>query len=212
MIEEQLIRRGVRNPRVVEAMAQVPRHRFVPQERLEAAYADAPIDLGFGLAIPPPYVVARMLEALELMGTERVLEVGTGSGYLAALLSRLARDVYSVETIPELGHAAGRLLAELGCRNVHVLSGNGSIGWVHEAPYDAILMARACPFVPHALSDQLGEDGRLVLAVGNRETQRISCLKKQRRTGFEFHDVCACSLPLLFGYEGWASGAPPSAA
>src|SRR5712692_4829581 len=148
MIEEQLRRRGIHDQRVLEAMQTVPRHLFVPEKCRIEAYEDMPLPIGYQQTISQPYIVALMLEALELTGTERVLEVGTGSGYQAALLGWLAQHVSTVEIIPELVQSARAVLFRLGYKNVEVVAANGSIGWKTGAPYDAIIVAAASPAAP----------------------------------------------------------------
>src|SRR6266545_3205586 len=173
MVEEQLRRRGIHDQRVLEAMQIVPRHLFVPDTWRAQAYEDMPLPIGHQQTISQPYIVALMLAALELTGTERVLEVGTGSGYQAALLGWLVKYVYTVEIIPELAQSAREVLAQLGYENVAVVAANGSIGWKAGAPYDAIIVAAASPTVPHPLVEQLQEGGRLVLPVGDFFAQEL---------------------------------------
>jgi protein-L-isoaspartate(D-aspartate) O-methyltransferase len=173
MVDAQLRDRGVRNPRVLAAMLRVPRDRFVPGDEKDLAYADTPLPIGFGQTISQPLMVALMLEALELGGDERVLEVGTGSGYQAALLVELASEVYTLEIVPELGARAEATLTELGYASAHVVISDGSVGYAEAAPYDAIVVAAASPQLPKPLANQLAEGGRLVIPVGNRLEQRL---------------------------------------
>jgi protein-L-isoaspartate(D-aspartate) O-methyltransferase len=177
MVSEQIRLRGVKDPRVIEAMASVPRHLFVPQERSSEAYDDNPIPIGHGQTISQPYIVAYMTEALELGGEERVLEIGTGSGYQAAVLSRLAAEVYTMENIQELAHRAARRLQSLGYPNVHVKWGDGYLGWPEEGPFDAILATAAPPKVPDHLMDQLAVPGRMVVPVGELLQQIVRIRK-----------------------------------
>jgi protein-L-isoaspartate(D-aspartate) O-methyltransferase len=163
------------------------------------------LPIGHGQTISQPYIVAVMLEALALTGNERVLEVGTGSGYQAALLGRLAEQVYTVEIIPELAQTARVLLANLGYENVQVVTANGSIGWKAGAPYDAIIVAAASPTVPHSLFEQLQEGGRLVLPVGTRWNETLLCVRKQEGKVLT-EDLGACAFVPLVGEEGWTSG------
>ncbi len=183
MVEEQLVARGIRDPRVLEAMRTVPRHLFVRAEDQEWAYADGPLSIGFGQTISQPYIVARMTELLNLKGDEKVLEVGTGSGYQAAILGHLAREVHTVERIPELVEIARERLAKMGLTNVHVHHGDGTLGWPEAAPYDAILVTAAAPEVPKPLLEQLAEGGRLVAPVGSRGLQY---LERWTRIGNEY--------------------------
>jgi protein-L-isoaspartate(D-aspartate) O-methyltransferase len=179
MVEQQLRQRGIRDGRVLEAMGAVDRHEFVPAAQQERAYEDHPLPIGGGQTISQPYVVALMLEALDLKGTERVLEVGTGSGYQAVLLARLAADVYTIERDPELAAAAAARLNSLGLGAlVHVVAGDGSLGYPAAAPYDAIIVAAAAPGIPPALLDQLADGGRLVIPVGSLHSQDLRLIRK----------------------------------
>ncbi|HTM22472.1 MAG TPA: protein-L-isoaspartate(D-aspartate) O-methyltransferase [Kofleriaceae bacterium] len=191
----------VRDRRVLEVMGAVPRHPFVPEPARASAYRDQPLPIGHGQTISQPLMVAIMLEALELRGDERVLDVGTGSGYQAALLGRLAREVWSIEIVPELAERARATLARAGADNVHVISGDGSMGWSRAAPYDAIVAAAASPHVPPPLLAQLAEGGRLVLPVGDRMPQELMRL---RRRGGHIHreDLGACTFVPLVGEHG----------
>jgi len=205
MVEEQLRRRGIRDQRVLEAMQIVPRHLFVPETWRAQAYEDGPLPIGYKQTISQPYIVALMLEALELTGSERILEVGTGSGYQAALLGWLAKYVYTVEIIPELAQSAREVLAQLGYENVEVVAANGSIGWKAGAPYDAIIVAAASPTVPTPLVEQLREGGRLVLPVGDFFAQEL--LRVRKRQGKVItENLGECAFVPLVGEEGWKSG------
>jgi len=173
MVREQIAGRGILDPRVLAAVAHVPRHELVPVEMREQAYEDRPLPIGRGQTISQPYVVAYMTEQLRLRGDERVLEVGTGSGYQAAVLAELAREVYSIEIVPELGERARADLARLGYSNVHVRVGDGYRGWPEHAPFDAIIVTAAPGHVPQPLIDQLAVGGRLVLPVGDFEQELL---------------------------------------
>jgi len=166
MIQDQIMARGIRDPRVLEALRRIPRHRFVPPEMQPYAYEDTPLPIGLGQTISQPYVVAFMTEALELKPQDRVLEIGTGSGYQAAVLSLLAREVYSMEIVERLGHEAQARLEQMGYSNVHVRIGNGYRGWPEAAPFDAIIVTAAPPDVPAALVEQLRVGGRMLVPVG----------------------------------------------
>ena len=178
MVETQMRRRGVRDARVLEAMARVPRHVCVPLEYRGQSYEDHPIPIGEGQTISQPFIVARMLEALALQGDETILEIGTGSGYMTALLSMLGRTVVSLERHDSLANAASATLAQLGCENVTVLVGDGCLGWPERAPYDAIVVSAAAPILPRALFEQLRERGRMVLPVGPEESQELQLIRK----------------------------------
>lgn len=204
MVARQIRDRGIRSPRVLEAMAAVPRHLFVLPEHLRAAYADEPLPIGAGQTISQPFMVAAMAEALSLEGGERVLEIGAGSGYQAAVLSCLAREVIAMETQPELAAAARDRLARLGYTNVRVEEGDGSLGWPSGAPYDAILVTAAAPAVPPPLLDQLAEGGRLVIPVGPSQHQEL--LRIVKRGGrISQQALYACRFVPLLGRYGWSS-------
>jgi protein-L-isoaspartate(D-aspartate) O-methyltransferase len=166
MVAEQLRSRGIRDPRVLAAMAKVPRHRFVPADEQAEAYADSPLPIGHGQTISQPYIVAFMTEALAIEPGDVVLEIGTGSGYQAAVLAELAREVYTIELVPELAARAERTLAALGYKNVHVRAGDGYKGWPERAPFPRIIVTAAPEDVPPALVAQLGVGGTMVLPVG----------------------------------------------
>jgi len=180
MVEEQVAARGVRDPRVLEAMSAVPRHLFVPAGLREEAYGDFPLPIGEGQTISQPYIVALMTESAGLRAGERVLEVGTGSGYQAAVLSKLAGAVFSIEINDVLARRAAATLAALGCSNVRVRSGDGFFGWPEESPFDAVLITCAVDRVPPRLFDQLAERGRLVLPLGDaRSYQTLTVVTKK---------------------------------
>ena len=175
LLVRRLIDQGIRDPRVLAAFARVPRSFFVPDEARDEAEADRPLEIGWGQTISQPYVVAAMIEALDMTGHERVLEVGTGSGYATAILAEMmpvSAEVRSVEIIPELADRARRVLAELGYANVRVRLGDGALGWPEAAPFDAILVSAAPSEVPPALLDQLAPGGRLVVPVGPSPQQQ----------------------------------------
>ncbi len=175
MVEDQIFERGIRDARVLDAMRSVPRHRFVPPRDRHLAYMDGPLLIGNDQTISQPYIVALMTEQLDLKGDEMVLEVGTGSGYQAAILSLLAREIHTIERHAELGERAQAVLEELGLANIHVHIGDGSAGLPEFAPYQAILVTAAAPNVPQPLLDQLDEQGRMVLPVGSLGEQVLEC-------------------------------------
>ena len=203
MVEVQVAARGIRDARVLAAMATLPRHMFVPAPMRPFAYEDRPLPIGFQQTISQPFVVGWMTEALELQGDERVLEVGTGSGYQAALLSRLTREVFTVERIPELARRARWLLNALGCDNVHVVDGDGSVGLPNEAPYDCILVAAATPAIPDELMAQLGPRGRLVAPVGSDTLQSLRVVKRTARGGISVSRRGGCIFVPLLGARGF---------
>ena len=173
MVAAQLARRGIRDERVLDAMRRVPRHRFVPAEHQDEAYRDGPLPIGLDQTISQPFVVAFMTEALALDGSERVLEIGSGSGYQTAILAELAREVWSIEILEPLTERARAMIAELGYRNVHLRTGDGYLGWPEEAPFDAILVAAAPESVPEPLIDQLALGGRMILPVGKADQDLV---------------------------------------
>ncbi len=173
MVETQIAARGIRDERVLEVMRKVPRHLFVEEALRDQAYADHPLPIGEGQTISQPYIVALMTEALELKGDERVLEVGTGSGYQTAILAELARWVYTIERFARLLERARRVLRELGYANVSFKLGDGTLGWPEEAPFDAIMVTAAGPKVPEPLLEQLAEGGRLVMPIGDEWSQHL---------------------------------------
>ena len=178
MVREQIINRGVHHAAVLQAMRTVPRHRFVPRGQRRHAYADRPLPIGNGQTISQPYIVALMTAVLAPGPQKRVLEVGTGSGYQAAVLAELCRDIYSIEIIPELGQRAEKTLAELGYGNIHVRIGDGYQGWPEAAPFDAIIVTCSPTHIPRPLEEQLAEGGLMVIPVGERGAQELVLLKK----------------------------------
>lgn len=202
MVEEQLRGRGIRDVRVLAAMATVPREEFVAAEHAANAYGDFPIPIGAGQTISQPYIVASMLEKLDIRSQDRVLEVGTGTGYEAALLGELAAEVWTIERHAELAEKAREILARLGYATVHVVHGDGSRGWPEQAPFDRILVAAAAPSVPDALLDQLADGGTLILPVGNRYEQQLQIVRKLGdQVSVTNADLCRF-VPLL-GEYGW---------
>jgi protein-L-isoaspartate(D-aspartate) O-methyltransferase len=202
MVETQIRGRGVLDPRVLAAMAKVPRHRFIPRHLWEQAYSDYPLPIGEEQTISQPYIVALMTEALELAGPEKVLELGTGSGYQAAVLGELAAQVFTIERLPSLARAAEQILASLGYSNVHVIVADGTLGWPGQAPFDAILVTAGSPQVPPPLVDQLAVGGRLVIPVGDRYSQTLT---RVRRTpdGLKHEYLGGCRFVKLIGRHGW---------
>ncbi len=202
MVDEQLIPRHIRDPRLLDAMRTVPRHLFVPPKVRHLAYADGPLPIGQSQTISQPYIVAYMTELLDLQGDEKVLEIGTGSGYQAAILAELAREVYTIEQHPPLARRAARTLELLGYRNVHVLTGDGSRGLPEHAPYDAIIVTAAAPHIPQTLLDQLADGGRLVAPVGGEQGQ---ILQRWQREGQSFlaENLAPVAFVPLRGQFGW---------
>jgi protein-L-isoaspartate(D-aspartate) O-methyltransferase len=205
MVAEQLERRGIRDPRVLRAVSKVPRHVFVEEALVGRAYGDYPLPIGEGQTISQPYMVALMSEALELAGHERVLEIGTGSGYQTAVLAELCGKVFTIERLKSLSDRAMRRLDELGYYNVLARVGDGTLGWREEAPFDAVMVTAAAPEVPAALLDQLAVKGRLVLPVGDAHTQVLrKCVRED--TEFRWTDLGGCVFVKLIGQQGWPNG------
>mgnify|MGYP001773666431 CR=1 FL=1 len=204
MVQDQLVSRGITDPRVLQAMGRVPRELFVPEHLRVEAYEDHPLPIGRGQTISQPYIVALMAEALQLKGRERVLDIGTGSGYAAAVLASIALEVFSIEKIPELASQAEKNLQQAGFSQVRVKAGDGSQGWPEAAPFDGICVAAGAPAVPDSLKEQLSVGGRLVIPVGLEQgLQRLLLVTRRSDQEFdrkEFGDVRF--VPLL-GQEGW---------
>lgn len=209
MIREQLERRNIRDERVLAAMAAVPRHFFVPAELNAQAYDDNALPIGEHQTISQPFVVALMAAALQLKGAERVLEVGTGSGYAAAVLSRLAGAVWTLERFRSLAHTAAQRLRDGGYPNVHVGVGDGTGGWPAHAPYDAITVAAAGPHVPQALVAQLAPGGRLVMPVGDRDEQQLVRVVRAPN-GIQTETLGPVRFVPLVGADGWSDETPPN--
>lgn len=178
MVAHQLKNRGIRDAAVLRTMEKVPRHLFVPVLLRNSAYTDGPLPIGEGQTISQPYIVALMTELLELKGTEKVLEIGTGSGYQAAVLAEIVPEVYTIEILPSLSEKASRTLKDLGYRNVHVKTGNGYLGWPEEAPFDAVIVTAAPEFLPQALVEQLKVGGILVIPMGPSYAQMLWQIRK----------------------------------
>jgi protein-L-isoaspartate(D-aspartate) O-methyltransferase len=202
MIERQLRRRGVTDAAVLAAMMVVPRHEFVPGEYRSQAYGDLPLPIGGGQTISQPYIVAAMTAALHLQLGDRVLEIGTGCGYQAAVLSCLAREVFTIERRPELASSSAARLADLGYVNAHVHCGDGTLGLPEFAPFDAILVAAGAPAVPKPLLAQLAEGGRMILPVGDTERQELRLIEKHGNN-FPAKMLEGCRFVPLVGYHGW---------
>lgn len=203
MVSDQLRRRDIVDPHVLAAFGTVERERFVPGELGVHAYDDAPLPIGAGQTISQPYVVAMTVQALQLKGHERVLEIGTGSGYAAAILGSLVREVETVERIEELAIAAAERLASLGFTNVHVHHSDGSLGWPLAAPYEAIAVAAGAPRPPRSLLDQLAIGGRLVLPHGDVDHQQLVRITRRDTERFDQEELGDVRFVPLLGVEGW---------
>jgi len=205
MITQQLEWRGITDKKVLEAFRKVPRHLFVDDKLWDLAYADHPLPIGEGQTISQPYIVALMTQSLDLQKTDRVLEIGTGSGYQTAILAELSGEVFTVELSPVLAEQARQLLLRASYANIHFRIGDGTVGWKEYAPYDKIIATGAVPKIPSSLIAQLREPGRLVLPVGGRSIQQLMLLKKISGR-VEEEELCSCSFLPLIGEEGWKEG------
>jgi protein-L-isoaspartate(D-aspartate) O-methyltransferase len=202
MVEQQLLARGIHDQRVLDAMLEVPRHEFVPPEFQAQAYADHPLPIGAEQTISQPFIIAVALQALALTGSESVLEVGTGSGFQAALLARMTRHVYSVERHPELAEKARETLGQLGFGNITVSVRDGSQGWPEYSPYDAILVSAAAPSLPKSLVGQLREGGRMVIPIGPPHAQELQLIHR-KAAQISRETVEGCRFVPLVGVEGY---------
>jgi len=204
MVETQIVARGIKDRRVIEAMLKVPRHIFVDEAMSAQTYSDTSLPIGEKQTISQPYMVALMTELLELTGTEKVLEIGTGSGYQAAILATIADRVYTVERLRPLALRARRALDSLGLHNVNIRIGDGTDGWREEASFDAILVTAGAPDIPEALIDQLAPGGKLVLPVGSRAEQTLVRIIRQEDGTIRRESSISCRFVKLVGRHGWA--------
>jgi protein-L-isoaspartate(D-aspartate) O-methyltransferase len=202
MVQTQLVARGISDAKVLYAMGKVPRHLFVEDALQNQAYGDFPLPIGDQQTISQPYIVAFMTEALKLAGEEKVLEIGTGCGYQAAILAELAPEVYSIERLHTLASRARRILGSLRYFNVKIKVGDGTLGWPEEAPFDAIMVTAAAPGIPRPLLDQLAMGGRLVIPVGDRESQTLDVVTKTPE-GLQHDYRGGCRFVKLIGSYGW---------
>jgi len=204
MVAEQIAARGVRDKKVLRAMAKVQREIFVPDDVNELAYHDNPLPIGAGQTISQPYIVAYMIEALALRGGEKVLEIGTGSGYAAAVLAEIVSEVYTIERISELAKTAAMYLSEAGYNNVHTLNADGTMGRVKHAPFDAILVSAGAPVVPESLKSQLAVGGSMVIPVGNdKRVQNLIRITHRVQGQFDREDLTDVRFVPLIGEQGW---------
>lgn len=202
MVKEQLIPRGIKEPGVLAAFGKVPRHKFVPEKYLDSAYADLPLPIGAGQTISQPYMAALMTQCLELSGEQSVLEIGTGSGYQAAILAELAGKVYSVERLDALAKQSQRRLQDLGYQNIRIKVADGSAGWPEFAPYDKIIVTAASPAIPRPFIEQLNIGAKLVIPVGGSANQVLTQVVKHKDK-IETEELCGCVFVPLLGEYGW---------
>jgi len=203
MVEEQIRARGVKNQRVLDAVMKVPRHLFIDEALRARAYVDSPLPIKEGQTISQPYIVALMTEALELTGNEKVLEIGTGSGYQLAILAEIADEVYSVERVSVLANEAEKRLLSMGYKNIFIRVGDGTLGWKEKSPFDAIMVTAAAPDVPEPLVEQLGVGGRLVVPVGGEYTQDLLKITKVSHNKLKTESLGGVRFVKLFGKKGW---------
>ena len=204
MVDEQLVRRGVKDQRVLNAFLEVPRHKFVEEYLKYKAYDDYPLSIGYGQTISQPYMVALMTEAINPQPSERILEIGAGSGYQAAILSRLCSAVYTIERISALASRARKALDDMGYFNVHIRLGDGTMGLPQDAPYDGIIVTAGAPHVPESLIEQLREDGRLIIPVGDEGIQDLRRIIRTK-DGVKEESLGGCRFVKLIGKNGWQS-------
>jgi len=202
MVKGQLVSRGIKNPKVIQAFKSVPRHKFVEEALWVQAYQDGSLPIGKGQTVSQPYTVALMIEALDLPPNAKVLEIGTGTGYQASILSRVAKEVYSIERIPSLITTARRIIGNLGYRNIELRVGDGTLGWAEHAPYDGIIVAAGSPGVPQELVNQLTENGRLIIPIGNQDSQALKLIYKENGK-VVVSDLGNCRFVKLVGEYGW---------
>ena len=206
MVKKQLIARGIKDGKVLEVFRRLKREKFVPPEVQKDAYEDFPLPIGEGQTISQPYMVALMTQCLELRGEERVLEIGTGSGYQTAVLAELAKEVYSVERINSLAQRTGKLLRKLGYTNIRILVANGTLGWEEFSPYDRILVTAGAKEVPQPLLSQLKEGGIMVIPVGDMYSQELEVIRKEEDS-IKTETVEKCVFVPLIGMHGWKESA-----
>ncbi len=204
LLSLQLEAQGIKDERVLTAFQRVPRHKFVRAEDINNAYEDGPLPIGYGQTISQPFIVALMTEALQIDADDKVLEIGTGSGYQTAILAELAHEVYSVEKVPQLAEDAGQRLKQLGYKNIFIEVGDGTRGWLENSPYNAIIVTAASPKVPHSLWQQLAQEGRMVIPVGDMFIQDLLLLRKTEK-GRTKNSLGGCRFVPLLGEEGWKS-------
>lgn len=205
MVDEQIISRGIHNKRVLDAFYKIERHKFIPPELIKIAYSDFPLPIGENQTISQPYIVSLMTEYLDLTGSEKVLEIGTGSGYQTAILAELAKEIYSIERFESLAQKAQHLFKELNYTNIKIKTGDGTLGWLDAAPFDRIIITAASPYVPLPLGEQLKEGGKLILPLGENCSQVLT-LAEKKQNKFIYRDICGCTFVPLIGKYGIKEG------
>lgn len=203
MVEEQLIPRGISDKRVLETFRKVPRHEFVGKDFMQSAYNDYPLPIGENQTISQPYMVALMTESLNLKGAEKILEIGTGSGYQAAILAELVKEVYTVERFQELADTAKKAFDKIGYKNIKIKVGDGTLGWEEFAPYDCIIVTAGAPGIPETLLKQLKDGGRLLIPIGSDGFGQILTLVENLGKAVRTSEICGCMFVPLIGKEGW---------
>jgi len=203
MVQEQLRARGIKDARVLNAFSKVERHKFLPEELKVSAYADFPIPIGQGQTISQPYIVALMTQCLDLAPGDKVLEIGTGSGYQTAILAELAKEVCTVERFADLAKKSGEILKQAGYSNIHTKLDDGTLGWPEEAPFDRIIITAAAPRVPLPLIDQLKNGGKLVLPLGDSYSQMLTIVEKNSNK-INYTEICSCVFVPLVGKYGFS--------
>lgn len=202
MVDEQLAGRGIRTPQVLNAFLKVERHKFIPPESGSSSYADFPVPIGENQTISQPYIVALMTDSLKLSGKEKVLEIGTGSGYQTAILAELASEVYSIERFENLANKAQTVLEGLGYKNIKIRVGDGTLGWPEESPFDRIIVTAAAPKIPAPFIEQLADKGKLILPLGNSFSQILTLVEKINGK-LKASDICGCVFVPLIGENAW---------
>jgi len=202
LVEEQLVSRGIKDAKVLNAFLKVERHRFIPQDSRNSAYADFPVPIGKSQTISQPYIVALMTESLVLSGKEKVLEIGTGSGYQTAILAELVKEIYSIERFEELAIKAQDILKELGYENIRIKAGDGTLGWPEAAPFDRIIVTASAPKIPFTFIEQLADNGKLILPLGGSFGQVLTLTEKIDGK-IKASDICGCVFVPLIGKYGW---------
>jgi protein-L-isoaspartate(D-aspartate) O-methyltransferase len=204
MVETQLLPRGIKDPRVIAAMKKVPRHLFLDEALWPEAYEDHPVPIGEKQTISQPYIVGLMTEALKLTGREKILEIGTGSGYQAAILAELAEQVYSIERLPSIAKRARRILDDLKYSNIVITIGDGTLGWKEHVPYDGIIVTAASPYPPKTLLEQLKIAGRLIIPIGDEFTQDLTLYIRESEDDYAKESYGGCRFVKLIGKQGWS--------